>query len=67
MLNGKFGAKRMAGKPTPLEEGELAALQGELASTNPYPIGSEEHAEWEEGYRRGKDADEEAEPKDDDA
>jgi hypothetical protein len=33
-------------KPSPFEEGQLAPLQQEPKSSNPYPDGSQEHAVW---------------------
>jgi hypothetical protein len=47
----------------PFEEGKLAALQGEAASSNPYPKDSGEHDLWEEGYIYVAESDDEGESK----
>lgn len=44
------------------QAGADARLQGKKPSDNPYPIGSEERAEWDEGYRATCDLDEEDDP-----
>ncbi len=47
-----------------MEEGKLAASQGEKASSNPYPDDSDEWGHWEEGFNFVKDSDEDGEPGD---
>jgi ribosome modulation factor len=35
----------------PFEEGYNAAIDGLSETQNPYPIGSEEYASWDKGFR----------------
>lgn len=47
-----------------MEEGKLAAANGEPLSANPYPQDSEDYEEWAEGWHYLQDVDEEGEPSD---
>jgi hypothetical protein len=55
----------MTSSDDPFEQGRLAALQREPASSNPYPEDSDDHALWAEGYDSVTGADEDGELKDD--
>ena len=52
------------GTPDPRAEGEQAATGGGATASNPYPVGTQEHAEWLEGYESAVDADEDEMPAD---
>ncbi len=45
-----------ANRPDPAAEGRLAASSGGVTTSNPYPIDTEEHARWLEGYNDAVDA-----------
>ena len=50
---------------TPWEGGRLAASIAQPMASNPYPVGSDEHDEWSEGYDSVVTTDEDGELKDD--
>lgn len=49
----------------PMEEGKLAAANGDPSSANPYASNSDEHEEWAEGWHCYHEVDEDGEPLDD--
>ena len=49
----------------PMEEGKLAAADGKPLSDNPYPAGSDAHAEWAKGWYYFHSIVEDREPLDD--
>ena len=49
----------------PMEEGKLAAANGDPKTANPYPDASEAHVAWEEGWSYHHSVDDEGEARDD--
>jgi len=49
----------------PMEEGKLAAANGEPVSANPYPEDTENHEAWDEGWHYVHEVDEDGEVRDD--
>jgi hypothetical protein len=45
-----------------MDEGKLAASNGDALTSNPYPTDSEEHETWSEGWHYVHGTDEEGEP-----
>jgi hypothetical protein len=51
----------MADNDKAMEEGKMAASQGEPITANPYPEDSDEHGYWEEGHNFVTGSDEDGE------
>ena len=50
--------------PDPIAEGKLAATSGGVTASNPYPQGTQEHAQWLDGYQDALDTEDDGLPSD---